>query len=169
MSEKRGTPGCPFCGARSTFPGSMFAESYTCGTRRSIGDEDYHTGDKCDKACFRKCCIEKGEQLKEAEAEITRLREELESMTLERNTYRDRVEDLKLAAKAGLVLAKGSKETEDKLRQENERLRKDAERYKYIRCGRRTTAIYEYFRGERFLKLEHQLDSAIDATKEAQQ
>lgn len=101
--------------------------------------------------------------LRKAQAEITRLREELESMTLERNTYRDRVEDLKLAAKAGLALAKGSKETEDKLMQENERLRKDAERLDWLRKNFKELDYWAVMRTGR-----HDINAAIDAAKEAE-
>lgn len=41
----------------------------------------------------------------------------------------------------------------------------DAERYRYIRNERRTTAIYEYYGGVRLLKLDGQLDAAIDAAR----
>lgn len=69
---QRGNPRCPFCKARSTYPGSMFAESYTCGTRRKFGDDDYHTGSKCDTACFREGLIRATDELNELKAAIER-------------------------------------------------------------------------------------------------
>lgn len=103
------------------------------------------------------------EQLKEAQAEIARLREELKE-------YEDACKaaaeescdgNVKHCTCVGLL-----RHEVHALQEENERLRKDAERYRYIRNGRRTTAIYEYVHAERLLKLDEQLDAAIDAAKE---
>lgn len=67
MSQiQRGNPRCPFCKARSTYPGSMFAESYTCGTRRKFGEDAYHT------TCFREGLIKATDESNELKAAIGR-------------------------------------------------------------------------------------------------
>lgn len=69
---------CPFCNAKSTIHGPFFTEAYRCGTRRAFGDDDYGTGDECDKVCFRNGLLEATAKVEELQAENQRLREALE-------------------------------------------------------------------------------------------